>query len=73
MFGNVFLLGPRLGCDELIGFEGGVSSTSEGDVLHRRLGLPSDGMLEENGSKRTGGGDESGDELGGTPTSAKWS
>ena len=72
MFGNVFLLGPRLGCDELIGFEGGVSSTSEGDVLHRRLGLPSDGMLEK-GSKRMGGGDESGDELGGTPTSAKWS
>lgn len=48
-----------------------VSSTSEGEVLLRRLGLVSDGDVGPQGSKRTGGGDERGEELGGTGPSKR--
>jgi hypothetical protein len=57
-------------CEALKGFrfrdDGGVSSTSEGDVLLRLLEPSSDGELGQKGSKRFGGGEESGDELNGT-------
>lgn len=49
-------------CDELNGFRGGESLTSEGEVL-RRLDSLSEGELFKNGSKSTGGGDDNGDEL----------
>lgn len=63
MFGSAVL--PELdACEELKGFEEAVlSSSSEGDVLLRRPELDSDGELRINGSKRIGGGDDSGDEL----------
>lgn len=62
---------PKLACDKLIGFEGGVSSTSDGDVLLRRLGASSEDVPEENGSNKTGGGDDRGEELGGIVESVK--
>jgi hypothetical protein len=68
IFGSAFLLAPIFVCDKL-GFEGGVSSTSDGDVLLRLLGPSSVVAWDENGSNRTGGGEDNGEELGGIPES----
>lgn len=69
MFGNVFLP-PTDPWEEANGLGiGSVSSTSEGEVLLRLSELLSDGEQGSNGSNRTGGGDESGDELRGNATS----
>jgi hypothetical protein len=71
ILGSVFLPEPRFVCDKLGGIEGGVSSTSEGDVLLRLPGPSSVDAWDENGSNRTGGGDDKGDELGGISESFK--
>jgi len=71
MFGRVFRDDVDV-CEQLNGLEDGrLSSTSDGDVLLRRPELASEGELGTKGSKRTGGGDDSGEELSGMATSMR--
>jgi hypothetical protein len=73
MFGSVFLPPIEPWDEENVFDWGSASSKSDGDVLLLLPELVSDGEFGSNGSKRTGGGEESGDELsGGTASLRYW-